>query len=172
MITGFEWIIKSRLAASAMPGLMGPIEDDVDFFGSIGIITVVTLTEKPVSPSLERFGFKSIHYPIPDMGAPRLDETLRLCNALIHDMDNGKPVLVHCKGGLGRTGTIICAVLICRGKSAEQALAEIRKVNKMYVQSAQQEQFLRDFEDYFRNSLQPVHKTSSNLIGTMLQHSR
>ena len=73
---------------------------------------------------------------------------------------------------LGRTGTIICAVLICRGKSAEQALAEIRKVNKMYVQSAQQEQFLRDFEDYFRNSLQPVHKTSSNLIGTMLQHSR
>ncbi|MCB1216933.1 dual specificity protein phosphatase family protein [bacterium] len=152
MITGFEWIIKSRLAASDLPGMQGPLEDDMDFFGTMGIITIVTLTEKPVTPAMDRFGFKVIHFPIPDMGVPRVEDCNRLCRHLVMDMERGRPVLVHCKGGLGRTGTIVCAIKIVQGKSAADALADTRRINKFYVQSSQQEMFLNEFEEYV-NSL-------------------
>ena len=35
------------------------------------------------------------------------------------------PVYVHCWGGIGRTGTVVCCWLVERGLSGEQALVEI-----------------------------------------------
>ena len=40
-------------------------------------------------------------------------------------IDAGAPVYVHCWGGIGRTGTVVCCWLVERGLSGEQALVEI-----------------------------------------------
>jgi protein-tyrosine phosphatase len=54
-------------------------------------------------------------------------------------------VVVHCWGGLGRSGTIAAACLVARGAGAEEAIAAVRAARPGAVQTAAQELFVADF---------------------------
>ncbi|MPN11744.1 hypothetical protein SDC9_159052 [bioreactor metagenome] len=54
---------------------------------------------------------------------------------------------VHCLGGLGRTGTVLTAWLIRDGLTAQEALRRVRLLDPRYVQSAEQEVFLHEYEE-------------------------
>jgi hypothetical protein len=57
-----------------------------------------------------------------------LDELLQEADWGIHRLKHGQRLLVHCVGGLNRSATICCAVLILlEGLSAEQALERLRE---------------------------------------------
>jgi len=40
------------------------------------------------------------------------------------------PTYLHCFGGHGRTGTVICCHLIRRGRTADDAIAELLRMRK------------------------------------------
>jgi atypical dual specificity phosphatase len=62
-------------------------------------------------------------------------------------VDAGKVLAVHCLAGLGRTGTILAAYLVKeKGLSAQVALNQIRRFNRQFVQSDDQEDFLVEYE--------------------------
>jgi atypical dual specificity phosphatase len=121
------------------------MERDMALFAQLGIRLVVTLTEDPLDPSPEDYGFRSLHLPTPDMGAPEPAAALAVCREIALSISRGEPAVLHCKAGLGRTGTLLACTLVALGHTAEQAVAAVRRVCPLYIQSEVQEEFVARF---------------------------
>lgn len=146
--TGFHWVVPGRLAGCAEPGISSPMDYDLDLLRRVGVTHLVTLTERDLDPpALARHGLANIHLPIFDRETPSIPQTYMLLRRMQLLLDGGHVVAVHCKAGVGRTGTVLAAWLIREGGlSAQSALERLRQINHAYVQTALQEQFLHDFE--------------------------
>jgi len=149
-LAGFHWILPGRLAGSAQPGVFGPYEEDMAALEALGIRTVVTLTESPLTPSPEFFGFRVIHFPVEDMSIPSPESAQRLCSRVVAAM-SAEPVVLHCKAGLGRTGTLLACCLVTLGRTAEEAVDEVRRVNRLFIQTASQERFVAHYAEHLRS---------------------
>jgi len=63
---------------------------------------------------------------------------------LSNELLQGRKAVVHCKGGLGRAGTVAAMLLLQTGSasSAEQAIARVRQVRPGAVETMEQEDFV------------------------------
>jgi atypical dual specificity phosphatase len=144
----FHWILPDALAGMGRPGLLGDEEDDLFAIASAGITHVVSLTEEPLSQAkLRAFGLVGRAFPIPDMGVPALSPTARLCRDIARIQRDGGRVVVHCRAGLGRTGTILAAMLVWLGHSPEAAVEVVRTRASRYIQTNSQLDFVRRFSE-------------------------
>ncbi|QKQ99103.1 protein phosphatase [Metallosphaera tengchongensis] len=85
-------------------------------------------------------GMKYLHVPIPDGYGPSLEGFREIVSWL----DSGSN-LVHCVGGIGRTGTVIAGYLMVReGLSLNDAVEEVRSYRPGAVQTMQQFSFLME----------------------------
>ena len=149
--TGFRWVIDKQLGAMPRPGLLSELEDDIDALKNIGVQIVLCLEESQPIPATE-FSKRQIelwHLPIVDMKAPLVAETVLITQRIHSSIINNSPIVVHCKAGLGRTGTILAAYLIAHGSGVVDAVERIRKINPRFVQSEEQLQFLELFAKNF-----------------------
>ncbi len=141
----FRWVLPGRLAGMGRPGLLGPVEADLEAIALAGVTDLVTLTEEPLPATLLRpFGLRARHFPVRDMGVPALHTTAGLCREIERTMTRGT-VALHCHAGLGRTGTLLAAVLVWLGREPDVAVAELRALGRGYVQNRAQEDFVRRF---------------------------
>jgi len=129
--------------------MMHDLEYDLSLLRTAGITLLVTLTETPLDDEvLEAQGIKSLFFPIVDMHAPSQRAAYDLCGLIELQIQRGERIAFHCKAGLGRTGTLLCAYLIWKGEAAQAALERARRVEPAWVQSREQEKFLQDFESF------------------------
>lgn len=85
------------------------------------------------------------HFPIRDLDVPAdalIDKWAALSPQLHAIMERGGRVVVHCRGGLGRAGTIAALMLIERGWSAPQAISDVRAVRPGAIETADQESWV------------------------------
>jgi protein-tyrosine phosphatase len=90
-------------------------------------------------------GWEWHNIPIPDFAAPTLEQ-IEAFLTLVGSSVPEKKVLVHCRGGIGRTGTMAAAYWITKGLSSEAAIARTRTRQRSAVESPEQEAILREFE--------------------------
>jgi ADP-ribosyl-[dinitrogen reductase] hydrolase len=70
-------------------------------------------------------------------------DTWAALSAQLHGtLERGGRVLVHCRGGLGRAGTIAALMLIERGWSAPQAISDVRAVRPGAIETEEQERWV------------------------------
>ncbi len=85
----------------------------------------------------EGSGFEVYYLPIPDENAPDMGEMEKGLQWLDEAFYLGKKVLVHCRHGIGRTGTFVTAYLLRRGlgmKVAEKKLKHTKASPSNYTQ--------------------------------------
>jgi len=154
-MTGFNWILKGELAGSAQPGLYSEWEDDIRFLKNYGIDYIISLTEKPLikEPAIES-GFHFHHFPIRDMDFPMPRNAHQALDLIEREIRNGHRFLLHCKGGVGRTGLMCASFLVLRGESANEAIRKVRSVMSTYIQTQGQEMFVHNFERYLKKSVE------------------
>ncbi len=110
-------------------------------FLDAGVRTFVDLTEESeplrnyddvLGPlSAERgISCKHLRFAIPNRGVPSADLLAQVMTTIRQEIDEGRPVYVHCWGGIGRTGTIIGCWLVEQGMSGEEALGQIAHLRR------------------------------------------
>jgi atypical dual specificity phosphatase len=150
---GFHWVIKGRLGGMQRPGLLRDEDDDLKALSSLGAQYLVSLTEEAFPPErLAKYGVVGIHFPIVDMGVPELQAAAQLIASINRRVDAGMPTILHCKAGLGRTGTLLACLLVFRDFTAVAAINEVRCVNPRYIQSDEQLQFISQFAEYLESN--------------------
>lgn len=143
---GFLWLKQDRLAGTPMPGVYYDMEYDLKALQRVGVTSLITLTENALEQTrLAPFGIKSYWEPIPDMKAPTLEQGARLCRKIDELLAQNEAVAVHCRAGMGRTGTVLAAHLVWEGYSALDALESVRRIEPRWVQSQAQIEFLQEF---------------------------
>jgi atypical dual specificity phosphatase len=145
--TNFSWIIKRKLAGSGVPMSLS----EVKWLVKQGIRSIVTIKDKPLPTewfSNDNTKIDNFHISIQDYGAPSLQELDYVVNHITQQINRGRPVVVHCSGGKGRTGTIIAAYLVKKGSSADQAIKRLRKMRGESIQSKDQESIVLSYERY------------------------
>ena len=99
-------------------------------------------------------GVEILRFAIEDMGVPEEAEREAYEDLILNIVDRlrgGETVIVHCRGGLGRTGTVAACVLVALGNhSADEAIAVVRAAREGTVQTGDQEDFVRRFEETLR----------------------
>lgn len=145
---GFLWLKKGALAGTPRPGLVADMKYDLKALKRVGVTVLLSLTETPVDSSeLKEFDIEHVEFPIPDMGAPSIEDAIKMCERMTDMMGNDEVLAVHCKAGLGRTGTILVSQLIWEGMPALEALEKARRIEPRWVQSDEQVEFLERFAE-------------------------
>ena len=153
--TNFSWVIDGKLAGSGLPMTYS------QFYWLIkhGIKTIITVREVPLpskwfTESIDNTGRNNINYlhlRVEDFGAPSIEEIASTVDYIQHQIDNTKPVMVHCAAGKGRTGTILAAyVLKKENLTADQAIKKIRDLRPGSIQSNIQEMTISMYENYLK----------------------
>jgi protein-tyrosine phosphatase len=89
---------------------------------------------------------KTIWYPIPDMNAPKNTKSFRLLiEDIVSRLHKGEIMMVHCRGGIGRTGMVASCVLTALGVRPMTAIKRIRDTRPRTITRRCQVAFVRRF---------------------------
>ena len=124
-----DWIEPGILAGGGIP--LG--RKDLDALREQGIRAIVTLTEHPLTVQteitplvLKEMGFLCLHAPVRDQYPPDRATVDTVTQFLRQMRLLGRPALLHCHAGVGRTGTLLHAYYLMEGLSLEEAQSKVR----------------------------------------------
>lgn len=147
--TNFSWVIEGKLAGCGLP----VTEDEFEWVVDQGIKSIVTVREIALPSDWFNGGdIDYLHLAVEDFGAPNMEELVQAVDFIDQQISSGKPVMVHCAAGKGRTGAVLAAYLVKKQNlTADQAIQRIRGMRPGSVQSISQETAVSMYEKYLKS---------------------
>lgn len=149
---GIWWVVPGLLAGLSRPGLVGGAQAQLRRLAGAGVALLVCLEERVAYDAQEArdAGLQLHHLPVPDMAPPSFAQAVDLCRLAEPAIRGNRGVALHCRGGLGRTGTGLAAILAWFGDGAREAIAKVRAAQPHAIQSTAQLRFVHEFADRIR----------------------
>jgi ADP-ribosyl-[dinitrogen reductase] hydrolase len=163
IIEGSLFGLSGRFGMTYAPGKKGPrmgggawdrdLGKDLDRLALLGVDSLVCLVEDFELPMLGipdlaaetlKRHMRFVHYPIIDVSVPDdiqgfHDFIMGLC----WRVETGDTVVLHCRGGRGRTGLVMAACLMYLGMGPYEAIRVTREARAETIETQEQEDFLK-----------------------------
>ena len=157
-------VLNGHLALTFCPGKKGPsvygadwdrdLDIDLAALRAAGATMLVTAMETKEFALLQvtdlparvaAHGMAWAQLPIVDVSVPAraFDAVWPAVRAqMLQRLQAGELVVLHCRGGLGRTGTVAALLLIETGTEAREAVRQVRAVRPWAIETQEQEAFV------------------------------
>lgn len=138
------------LALTPIPGCDGDYPGDLDLISDWkpGLVVSMTTAVELLQYGAQDFGSdvqgrasRWVHLPIEDFGAPppAVRDVWPSVSATVRQaLSGGGRVLVHCRGGCGRSGMVVLRLMVECGEHPDKALARLRSVRPCAVETEEQ----------------------------------
>jgi hypothetical protein len=125
-IAGSYWVEPGRLLAGPYPDRTADVEALLD--AGVDLFVDLTCDDEGwpdywsglPAGSHRRFSFR-------DAAAPPREAMERVLDFVAESLREGRTIYVHCRGGRGRTGSVVGCYLVADGVEAAEALAALPK---------------------------------------------
>jgi protein-tyrosine phosphatase len=140
--------------------------DAIRDWGAVAVVTLlepqelVLLKVHQLGEEVARRDMAWFHLPIADVRIPddAFERAWESAGKELRSMlRKGLDVLVHCRGGLGRAGTIATRLLVELGVESLAAIAKVREVRPGAIETRNQERFSR----YDKRGWKTYHRVGS-----------
>lgn len=145
--SGVWWAVRGLLGGMSRPGFAAPLHEQATNLHEDGVRHLVCLEERR-SYDIDAFrnlGIACHHFPVPDMAPPSFQQAIDICRRMESEIRENRGVVMHCRGGLGRTGTALACIFVWFGDSPADAIDKVRSARPMAIQSNAQVRFIHDF---------------------------
>lgn len=138
------------LTTSSLPGRNGVYEADIEHLRDLQpsyAISLTTLAEmvaagaEHIGADFQESGTRWEHLPILDYSVPDeafMREWPRVSQTARQALTGKGRVVVHCKGGCGRSGMVALRLMIESGIAPDDALAQLRAIHPQAVETDEQ----------------------------------
>ena len=159
-IPGIEGILgltfcPGKKQLNAMTGIWDrSLDADLKVIKDWGASTVISLLEwheleelsvKELPEVVKRYGLSWLIFQITDMQVPGDDFEIfweRKKHEIYNILKNAAKIVLHCKGGLGRTGTLAARILIEHGVNPAEAIRLVRNERIGAIENMAQEEYI------------------------------
>jgi len=137
-ISGLDDVFRALRARGC--GALVSLVEDREFAAFCG--------KKVFAEHAARHDFAWHHLPICDFQAPDsafLEAWRPVSKFLLEELRMGRDVCLHCKGGIGRSGTVAALLLIDHGLGGDEAIVQVRQARRGAIETPEQEVFVRSY---------------------------
>ena len=146
-------VAGGTLALASLPGRGGDYRGDLEVFHEWkpGIVISMTTEEELAAVGGKNFGSdiqamasRWHHLPLADFGAPGPEIEARwaeVSRSARQALRGGGRVIVHCRGGCGRSGMVVLRLMVESGEDRFQALNRLRALRDCAVETKGQLQW-------------------------------
>lgn len=145
----FSWLIEGKICGMARPTKC----EHLKWVEENNVGLVITLTGEGNLPDtlFEGTQLERLYIPIEDYHTPTLEQVDLFISQAAKVIEKGKAVVVHCAGGIGRTGTMLACWLIANeNMDPDEAIKLVRTKRPGSIETEPQEEFVRDYFKYFK----------------------
>jgi protein-tyrosine phosphatase/nicotinamidase-related amidase/thiamine kinase-like enzyme len=152
---------KGKIGMTLLPGRKDygrVLHDDIIAMQQQGVTHVLTmLTHNEfgiygVNDLLDQYkegGLVSVYFPILNQGVSSIHGMIEIVQWMDTVLEEGGNIMLHCVGGLGRSGLVAACYLVLKGMDAQSAIGEVRKARSpRAIESKVQEEFVHRFAEY------------------------
>ncbi|XP_068236207.1 dual specificity protein phosphatase 23-like [Palaemon carinicauda] len=143
----FSWVVERVLCACSWP----ETDSEINWLRKQGVKAIISLSEERQPPPSAKPDMDCHVIAVEEFEPPTMEQITRFIDICEKMTAENKPVCVHCRMGLGRTGVMLACYFVKHyNETAVQAIRNIRLMRPWSIETRSQEKAVKNFEKYIR----------------------